>query len=695
MRHRLGRLARAGALVLALVLGTASGGARAQAPRIGAPTLDPSGVVRWAPAPDSLSTWARGLRLPPATVADSLAAWQAVAERPGLRPLAAFRLAQSWLAAGDSVRADSLLAEPALAGSIWAWPALRERAGLSLARGDTMRADALLESADRRGWPVAECAAHLALRAQLRADLRDTARAIELARLAVRVYPSLPATGRALALLEALLRARGDSFRVGDQRAAAQVEVFAGRSAAAIGRLRRVMADPAAGGEAWRAGLRLCELLCSARRFGEARATADSLLREPGGAAPRERVWMVRARAELGAGRPDSALAIYARLAAADSLLPSAGWAAGRAAEDAGRWDESLRWYGRIPRETEDGEQAAFRAGLLHLALGRPDSAVACWAPDSSDGACFWHGVARRALGDTAAGDSLLSRVAAKPGYSFYRAAARDTLGLRGWPGGIAGDACVTDSLCGSLREVGALAGLGLAADAAQLLARWVAGDERLALGAREPTPPDWLFAARQAYAMGRTGLGISLAERAREAAVEPDDRQQWEVVPWAFPPAFESLFVAPRDTVVAALEPALLFALTRQESVFDPRARSRSDALGLMQLKLGTAADMARLARDTAPTEATLFDPERNVRYGARYLARLLRRFEGSVAAALSAYNAGPGSLSPRWRELRARGGEALLCELASNPLAQDYAKRILGYRQAYRELRPTLVER
>jgi soluble lytic murein transglycosylase len=111
------------------------------------------------------------------------------------------------------------------------------------------------------------------------------------------------------------------------------------------------------------------------------------------------------------------------------------------------------------------------------------------------------------------------------------------------------------------------------------------------------------------------------------------------------------------------------------------------------MQLKLSTAADMARLARDPAPSEATLFEPATNVRYGARYLARLLRRFDGSVAAALSAYNAGPGSLSPRWRELRERGGEALLCEMASNSLAQDYSKRILGIRQAYRELRPTLA--
>jgi soluble lytic murein transglycosylase len=253
----------------------------------------------------------------------------------------------------------------------------------------------------------------------------------------------------------------------------------------------------------------------------------------------------------------------------------------------------------------------------------------------------------------------------------------------------------VADSACASLREAADLAGLGLAADAAQLLARWAAGDERLAAGGRQAMPLEWLFAAIQAYGIGRVGLGISLAERARESGAGLEPSTQWGIVPWAFPPAFESLFVEPRDTVVAALEPALLFALTRQESVFDPRARSRSDALGLMQLKLPTAADMARLAHDPAPAETTLFDPERNVRYGARYLARLLRRFDGSVAAALEAYNAGAGSLSPRWRELRARGGEALVCELAANPLAQDYAKRILGFRQGYRELRPTAADR
>ena len=60
-------------------------------------------------------------------------------------------------------------------------------------------------------------------------------------------------------------------------------------------------------------------------------------------------------------------------------------------------------------------------------------------------------------------------------------------------------------------------------------------------------------------------------------------------------------------------------------------------------------------------------------------------------MAVALAAYNAGPGTIRRDWRDLLARGGAALFCELASNADSQDYARRILGMRQAYRELRPT----
>lgn len=683
-------------MALTLAVSFAPAGAGAPPGQLGVPALDPAGSVRWTVRPDSLPDWASGLAVPPRTRADSVALWQAAAAQPPLRGVACHRLATLHLAAGDTASADSCWAQAAAGRTAWTWPALRGRAEIALARGAAASADSLLERADRAGWTDAERAAWLALRVRSRAAAGDTAQAVEFARQALRVYPSQAGTARALGRLEELLQARGERLTVGDERAAAEVEWMAGRSEAAAVRLRRVYAEPAAGKERWYAGLRLCEELRRSRRFAEARAAVRAM--RPGHRAPDlDASWTLEsARIETAAGRPDSALALYALVAATrgGGLGESAKWEAGRTAEDAGRWDEALVWYAQARRDA--GQRAAgasFRAGLLHLALGRADSAAACWAADSSDGARFWQGVARRAMGERAAGDSTLRLVAALPGYSFYRAAARDTLGVRGWPGGLRLPGTQALDSCPVSRATEELAAIGALDEAGLLLSR--VGARGVLAGPDAPgcdAVEEALAGAGLAYALGRPGLGIALAGRAVERnAPDLRDTTAWTRVPWLFPPAFESLFVSPRDTAVGVLEPALLFAVAYQESRFDPRARSRSDALGLMQLKLATAGDVARWAREPAPTEATLFDAETSVRYGARYLARLMRRFDGSVAAGLSAYNAGPGSLSPRWRELRERGGEALLCELASNPLAQDYARRILGYRQAYRELRPT----
>ena len=77
-----------------------------------------------------------------------------------------------------------------------------------------------------------------------------------------------------------------------------------------------------------------------------------------------------------------------------------------------------------------------------------------------------------------------------------------------------------------------------------------------------------------------------------------------------------------------------LLEAVLQTESRGRAHAISRKGAAGLMQLMPDTARAMG--VRD-------LFDPLDNVRGGARYLAHLLRRFDGSVRKALAAYNAGP----------------------------------------------------
>jgi soluble lytic murein transglycosylase len=171
-------------------------------------------------------------------------------------------------------------------------------------------------------------------------------------------------------------------------------------------------------------------------------------------------------------------------------------------------------------------------------------------------------------------------------------------------------------------------------------------------------------------------------------------------VAPWIYPPGYDSLFARFPESAsppsggepssADPLERALIQAVVWQESKFDARARSRSDALGLMQLKLPAALDAARWLGESRPTEATLFDPATNLRYGEIYLKRLLARFDRRVSAALAAYNAGAGQIPPAWRAWLERGGEALIVELVPYPETRDYVKRILGVRQAYREIRP-----
>jgi soluble lytic murein transglycosylase-like protein len=84
-------------------------------------------------------------------------------------------------------------------------------------------------------------------------------------------------------------------------------------------------------------------------------------------------------------------------------------------------------------------------------------------------------------------------------------------------------------------------------------------------------------------------------------------------------------------------LDPALLAGLIKQESGFNPNAGSPAGAQGLCQLMPGTA-------RGLGVTD--LHDPVQSIEGGAKYLAQQLKSFNGDVARALAAYNAGPGAV-------------------------------------------------
>src|SRR5688572_5111592 len=121
--------------------------------------------------------------------------------------------------------------------------------------------------------------------------------------------------------------------------------------------------------------------------------------------------------------------------------------------------------------------------------------------------------------------------------------------------------------------------------------------------------------------------------------------REEWEI----FYP------VVAWDQIVAwakhrKLDMYQVAGLIRQESVFDPRAKSGANAFGLMQLLLPTARAVARKYGATSPASAEdLFRPALNIELGTAYMRDQLDKF-GRIEYMAVAYNAGPGRVAP-WR--------------------------------------------
>ena len=196
-------------------------------------------------------------------------------------------------------------------------------------------------------------------------------------------------------------------------------------------------------------------------------------------------------------------------------------------------------------------------------------------------------------------------------------------------------------------------------------------------LGLRNEGVREWNFTLR---GLGERQL-LAAAQLACEREVwdrciNTSDRTRAEIdMAQRFPLPFREQVVAKARAV--GLEPALLFGLIRQESRFISDARSGVGASGLMQLMPATAKWTARKVGLEYRADM-ITDRDTNLHLGAAYLKRLLDDFDGSLAMAAAAYNAGPGR-PRRWRE-GALMEPAAWAETIPFTETRDYVKKVLS---------------
>ncbi|MFZ4738890.1 MAG: transglycosylase SLT domain-containing protein [Bradymonadia bacterium] len=155
----------------------------------------------------------------------------------------------------------------------------------------------------------------------------------------------------------------------------------------------------------------------------------------------------------------------------------------------------------------------------------------------------------------------------------------------------------------------------------------------------------------------------------------------------WArrYPRAFASTLEARARHY--GVDPLLLWAFMTVESSYNPRAISRSNARGLMQVMPQTGGLIADRMALRGFSPALLFEPEVVLDMSAWYVHQLLRKFDGQVALAIASYNAGPHRMASWLRKKSKLPLDELIEEIPYDE-AREYTKKVLRYWALYRRI-------
>jgi soluble lytic murein transglycosylase len=331
-----------------------------------------------------------------------------------------------------------------------------------------------------------------------------------------------------------------------------------------------------------------------------------------------------------------------------------------------------------------DTVRARYWAGRAAHALGDHAAAAAFWQQAAADGAESFYGTraAEQCATEPACAPSATAPVSATLPITTATIAPADWRSLEDWvaatftlPPYHVADQGFPKELVGSGPIVRAplLEEIGLHAEA---MAEWDAARAH-------DNPMRLLQIARLAHEGGVPAVALAAANQIADLA--PNAAQPTALRRLRFPAPWPALVL--RAATEQQVNPLLIYSLIRQESMFDPGARSSVGARGLAQVMPDTAAGIAaHLGLPDFRTEQ-LDSPAISVRFGAYYIAHQIATFDNTLAG-LAAYNGGPGNAS-RWAsQMNPATDPDLFVELIDYGETRTYVKLVYSFYGMYRLL-------
>ena len=400
---------------------------------------------------------------------------------------------------------------------------------------------------------------------------------------------------------------------------------------------------------------------------------------------------------------------------AAEALAMAAQWA-----ELAGDYETAAEEYADLQQRYPASEQAGaalFQAALNRYRLGEVEQAALLWQMLLEEYASYrpqstrlWLGKTLLAVGEQEAAAEVWQTLLEAAPEGYYAERAR-VLALASEITLSAPDSGSTESSIEAQGQVGAeewlrswlptaeSADLRALPEAVESDPAYRRGAALLALGLRTEALGElvdvkdrWLDDPQAMYALslrfrdlGANGLSILCAVRLLDLSPAP---QRAAAPPFlqelAYPTAFADLVGA--EAEVQGLDSLLIYAIIRQESLFEPGARSHAAAQGLMQVIPSTGEWVAQRFGWPDYQPAHVYRPYINVKFGVYYLAFALEDAGDNLATALVSYNAGPGNA--RFWRAAAGADDDLFLETITNSQPQRYVRGVLQQYAVYRRL-------